>query len=380
MRRPDLSHRHCCRHQAPSKNPLTAMMSGRHTLRGSLAGTRGPRHSVGSGKAPHEHRALARSVRSIVNPISVHRAPAESTLDWLEEVALEVHETLAREGAVLLRGLRMRHPDELVAVRAALRVAAYDAGEIFAARSDLGSGVTTPLRWPSERRLCHTHEGSFIRCPAAFVLTACIVPPVGGGHALLADTRKVASLMPTDILQRAQRHGWTLIRNFHKGFGISWQAAFLVDNDAQLRERLNRESVAFRWNGSSLHTTRTLPAIVDHPLTREPCWFNDLSFLNSASLDARDRMYLTSAFGAELPVETTFGDGRLVTTDEVEAIQRAYEAATRQFIWEEGDLLVTDNILTAQGRTPLEGKPTFMICLGQRSPEICGDAHCCVEA
>lgn len=285
-------------------------------------------------------------------------------------MAETVREQLPVHGAVLLRGLTFTGQASLVAARHALGIDEFIPIEDFGLRRDLGNGVFTPIHWPANRLLCPFQEGSFSAESPATVLAMCVTPPDSGGEAHLADTRLISSHLPADLVDRVRTHGWTMTRVFHDGFGIPWTDAFSVSSPAELEDLLALEGVEHRWlPEGSLRTVRRRPAVVAHPVTGEECWFNQLAFLNSASMEPRELALLTEAFGEDIPMDTAFGDGTPLSTADLKIIQQAYDQAARVIDWRAGDLLVVDNIMTAQGRAPFTGAPEFLIAFGGETPE-----------
>jgi hypothetical protein len=292
-------------------------------------------------------------------------APTGSPYSWLRNVAATVHDRLSIHGAVLLRGLSLTEPADLVEARRALDIVPFSLIEDFAPRRDFGSGVVSPIQWPDNRILCPFQEGSFSTESPSTVLTTCMTPPETGGEAHLADTRLISACLPADLAERVRAHGWTLTRVFHDGFGIPWTDAFSVTSRTELADLLAREGIEHQWlPHGPLRTVRRRPAVVEHPVTGEECWFNQLAFLNSASMERRELAVLTDAFGEDIPIDTALGDGTCLSALELSTIQQAYEQVTYVLEWRRGDLLVVDNIMTAQGRAPFTGVPEFLIAFG----------------
>lgn len=297
-------------------------------------------------------------------------APAGSSIAWLRDVAATVRDQLPVHGAVLIRGLPFEAPVDLVEARRALGIRAFTPIEDFVPRRDLGHGVVAPIQWPDDRLLCPFQEGSFSAESPRTVLTACVTPPDSGGQAHLADTRLISAHLPDDLVDRVRAHGWSMTRVFHDGFGIPWSDAFSTSDPAQLEDLLARDGIEYRWlPEGSLRTVRRRPAVVAHPVTGEECWFNQLAFLNSASMEPRELAILTEAFGEDIPMDTAFGDGTPVSTVDLNVMQQAYDEVTSVVDWRAGDLLVVDNVMTAQGRAPFTGAPEFLIAFGGETPE-----------
>ena len=304
-------------------------------------------------------------MRSVPAALPLFDAPPDAPFSWLEDMAVAIRERMLAHGVVLLRGLPLHGPADLVLARRALGISSFTLPETFAERSDLGHGVVSPIRWPDDRLLCPFQEGSFSTVFPSVVLTACVKPPESGGQAHVCDTRLLVAHLPAYLYDRVRVGGWSMTRVFHDGFGISWTTAFSAADQAELAEVLAAQGIKYRFlSDGVLYTIRRRPGVISHPVTGEECWFNQMDFLNVASMEPRDRAILTKAFGRDLPVNSAFGDGTPLPESDVQAIHQAYDAVTRSISWQQGDLLLTDNILTAQGRAPFTGAPEFLVALG----------------
>lgn len=293
-------------------------------------------------------------------------APADSPYSWLQDAAATIRDRMLVHGAVLIHGLPVDGPDGLAEARNALGIGSFTPTEAFNQRKGFGDGILAPISWPQDRSICPFQESSFSSVYPSVVLTACLTPPAGHGQAHLSDTRRIAEQLPADIADRVRTGGWTMTRSYHEGFGISWQEAFSVTDRAALDELLKSAGIEYEWlPGGSLYTVRHRPGVINHPTTGEECWFNQISFLNAASLDPTEREIMTAAFGKYTPMNTFFGDGSPLSEEDVMTIYHAYDSVKIGVPWRRGDLLITDNVLMAQGRSAFEGSPEFLIALGR---------------
>jgi len=292
-------------------------------------------------------------------------APAEHPLRWLEDEAPVVLDHVRRRGAVVVHGLRLSCPEDLAAVRDTMGLLPHRTSEQLATREERGNGVVTPIRWPEDRELCPFQEGSASLAAPSLVLTACVrVPPTTACQHHLSDVRRLPEVLPEALVGRVRTHGWALTRTFHEGFGMSWQEAFSVSSREQLQAVLLRDEIEAAWlPDGALRTTRRRPGFVDHPETGEACWSNDLAFFHTGSLDPTEREIMTRAFGEDLPMQTTIGDGSPLSDGELAALQAGYTAVRREVTWQQGDLVIADNRLTAQGRPALRGSPQLLLAL-----------------
>lgn len=309
---------------------------------------------------------MSQKVRTVPEPgVPSFGAPSGAPIPWLRETAAVLREQMLLRGAVLVRGLPVHGPAGLAGVREALGITPHIPSEAFNGRRDHGNGILAPISWPADRPICPFQESSFSRTFPSVVLTACITPPDGGGRAHLGDARRTVERLPPQVADRVRRDGWTMTRTFHDGFGISWRDAFSVPDRAALDGVLDAAGIESRWlPGGSLHTVRRLPGVVAHPATGEECWFNQLSFLNAGSLDPVEREVMVKSFGEYLPMNTYHGDGSPPSQEDLSAIYDAYDSVKTGFQWRRGDLLITDNIIMAQGRSAYEGSPEFVVALG----------------
>ncbi|WP_053691657.1 TauD/TfdA family dioxygenase [Streptomyces sp. WM6372] len=299
-------------------------------------------------------------------PLPSFCAPTGSPFSWLHDTAETIRDRMLVNGAVLVRGLPLDGPNSLVEARTALGITIHTPVEAFNQRNDFGNGIVSPIGWPDERNICPFQEGSFSRAFPSVVLTACITAPDGDGQAHLSDTRRIAAHLPATLADRIRTDGWTMTRVFHDGFGISWREAFGVADRAELDRLLATAGIESHWlpNGT-LRTVRHRPGVIEHPATGDECWFNQISFLNAGSLEPAERAIMTKAFGQDIPMDTFFGDGSPLSEEDLAAIQHAYDSVKIGVPWRSGDLLITDNILTAQGRSSFAGSPEFLLALGE---------------
>jgi hypothetical protein len=69
-------------------------------------------------------------------------------------------------------------------------------------------------------------------------------------------------------------------------------------------------------------------------------------------------------YGADgLPFNTRFGNGDAIGADVVQAINEVYEANTAREHWQDGDLMLADNIRTAHARECFEGPRDVLVAM-----------------
>lgn len=273
---------------------------------------------------------------------------------------------VAQHGALLVRGLGLHDAKEIAAVFRQLGPLLTET-EAFAPRRRYAPGVYSASKWPPNQPMCMHHELSYALAPPSLMLFACLVAPAAGkgGATALADSTKVLTALPPELVERVERLGWLLIRNYHDDIGASVADAFGTDDRGAVERYCRAHAIDFEWQqGGGLRTRQRRSGVVRHPLTGQPCWFNQIAFLNEWTLAPEVREYLVDVYGADgLPFNTRFGNGDPIGADVVETINEAYEAYTVRESWQAGDLLLVDNIRTAHAREPFEGSREVLVAM-----------------
>ena len=296
---------------------------------------------------------------------------------WAAEHRDALRALVAEHGSLLVRGLGLRDAAETEAVFRRLGSLMTEV-EAFAPRRRYAPGVYSSSKWPPNQPMCMHHELSYALEPPSLMLFACLVAPGDGGATPVADAPTVLDALPADLVERFERLGWLLIRNYNEDIGASFADAFGTDDRRAIESYCRAKGIEFEWRpGGGLRTRQRRGAVVRHPLTGRRCWFNQVAFLSEWTLDPEVREYLVDVYGEDgLPFNTRFGNGDPIGADVVQTINEVYDAHTVRERWEAGDLLLVDNIRTAHGPEPFEGPREVVVAmadavhLADRSPAI----------
>ena len=280
----------------------------------------------------------------------------EDALRWVAARHEALRQAVTDHGSLLVRGLRLNDAAHAGAVFRQLGAPMTET-EAFAPRLRYAEGLYSASKWPPGQQMCAHHELSYALEFPSLMLFACLTAPASGGATPVADSPSVMRALPATLVDRFERAGWLLVRNYNNDIGASLAESFGTDDRFAIERYCRANAIDFEWlPGGGLRTTQYREAVFTHPRTGQKCWFNQVAFLNAWTMNAEVREYLIEVFGeGALPFDTRFGDGSKVGPEIVQTINQVYEAHTVREAWQAGDLLLVDNIRTAHGREPFSG-------------------------
>ncbi len=274
-----------------------------------------------------------------------------------------LRDLVSEHGALLVRGLGLSDTAAVETVFRRLGTLTSET-EAFAPRRRYAAGVYSSSKWPPNQPMCMHHELSYTLEPPSLMLFACLAAPTDGGATPVADSATVLDALEADLVERFEREGWLLVRNYNDEIGASFAEAFGTDDRGAVERYCRANAITFEWQPGEggLRTWQRRGAVLRHPRTGRRCWFNQIAFLNEWTMAAEVREYLVDIYGADgLPFNTRFGNGDPIGADVVQAINDAYQSHTRRERWQAGDLLLVDNVRTAHGREPFEGSREVLV-------------------
>src|SRR6266436_3454897 len=283
---------------------------------------------------------------------------------WAAEHRDALRAAVVEHGSLLVRGLRLRDVAETEAVFRRL-ASLMTEREAFAARQSYSHGVYSSSNWPPNHQMCMHHELSYVLEFPSVMLFACLIAPTSGGATPVADSATVLHALPSELIERFEREGWLLIRNYNNEIGASIAEAFGADDRRAVESYCRANAIKFEWQpDGALRTWQRRSAVVHHPRTGQRCWFNQIAFLNEWTMDPDLHEYLVDIYGEDgLPFNTRFGNGDPIGPDVIQVIDEVYEKNTACEPWQSGDLILVDNVRTAHGRESFEGPREVLVAM-----------------
>src|SRR6266516_6000974 len=165
---------------------------------------------------------------------------------WAAEHRDALRAAVLQHGSLVVRGLGLRDVAGTEAVFRRLGSLLTER-EAFAARRTYSDGVYSASKWPPNQHMCMHHELSYTLEFPSLMLFACLTAPTDGGETPVADSPAVLHALPSELVERFERAGWLLIRNYNDDIGASVAEAFGADDRRTVESYCRANAIQFEW-------------------------------------------------------------------------------------------------------------------------------------
>ena len=285
---------------------------------------------------------------------------AASNRDFIETVLLN-------HGGILFRDFNVKPITAFEQFIKATSAELLEYRERSSPRHMVSDRIYTSTDYPANQSIFLHNENSYQQIWPLKIFFSCMTAAQEGGETPIADTRKVFARISPSTKERFMQKGWMYVRNFGDGYGLPWQTVFQTSEKAAVEEYCSRAGIEVYWKDSNRLRTRAVrPAVARHPRTGEMIWFNHAAFFHASTLESSVYEALVSEFNEEdLPTNTYYGDGSRIEDSVLDELREAYRQETVSFPWQQGDILMLDNMLTAHGRAPFIGPRKIVVGMAE---------------
>ena len=304
-------------------------------------------------------------------PLVIKPAVADVDLpEWSKNNREFIEEKLLKHGGILFRGFT----DPVVSVfeQFALSICS----ELFGEYGDLPrEGVSAKVYgstpYPADKTILFHSESSHLHRWPMKIWFFCVQPAQQGGETPIVDCRKIYQMLDPKLREKFAEKQIMYVRNYTEGLDVSWQDFFKTEEKSVVEKYCRQAGIQFEWKAeNNLITRKIRPAIAKHPKTKEMVFFNQLFLHHISCVDSETRASLLSVFGEQnLPRNVYYGDGTPIEDSVIEEIQAIYDEAAVSLPWQEGDIIMLDNMLTAHSRNPFTGPRKIVVAMGEMIAE-----------
>ncbi|MCI0665069.1 MAG: condensation domain-containing protein [Acidobacteria bacterium] len=300
-------------------------------------------------------------------PLVVQPAVKDVELaDWVKNQRDWVETELLEHGAILFRGFGIKSPSEFEQVAAAICLHLFsEYGDL--PRDEVSGKVYSSTPYPADKAILFHNESSHLHQWPMKIWFHCVKAAQEGGETPIVDCRRVYQSLDLHIREQFLQKKIMYVRNFTDGMDVSWQTFFRTDQRCEVENYCRAHEIDFEWKkGNRLQTRQICRAVVRHPKTKDAVFFNQVQLHHPSCLDESLRQSMFSLFGEDdLPRNVYYGDGTIIEESVMREIGQIYRASAINFPWQEGDILMLDNMLTAHGRNPYGGHRKIIVTMGE---------------
>jgi alpha-ketoglutarate-dependent taurine dioxygenase len=288
-------------------------------------------------------------------------------LEWAAHSRQFVLMQLLAHGAILFRGFKITAVTDfekfIIATSGPLIKYTYHSTP----RTQVSGNIYTSTEYPANQTIPLHNEMSYASNWPMRIAFCCLKTAAEGGETPIADSAKVFKRIRPEIRELFMKKNVMYVRNYGDGIDIPWQKVFGTADKSDVEAYCHEVGMKFEWkSGNRLRTRQQCQAVATHPRTGELVWFNQAHLFHTSSLHQEVYNSLYEAFDEEdLPRNALLGDGSPIEAGVLNHIREAYAQEAIVFKWEEGDILMVDNMLVAHGRKPYAGARRVVVGMAQ---------------
>lgn len=299
----------------------------------------------------------------VVSPI----VDGVNLLAWSAENRHLIEKNLLQYGGILFRNFAVNSVEEFQYF-----LKANSTGELLdytyrsTPRTQVSEKIYTSTEYPADQFIPLHNENSYSNLWPMKICFLCVKSAEKGGETPIADSRKIFESINPAIKKRFIEKQVMYVRNYGN-LDLPWQDVFQTKNKLDVENYCHQAGIEFEWRDSnSLRTRQVCQAVAKHPQTGAMVWFNQAHLFHISSLLPEVRESLLSLLQEdEFPRNAYYGDGSHIETSVLDEIREIYEQESIRFMWQQGDILMLDNMLTAHGRMPFSGRRKIVVGMAE---------------
>jgi alpha-ketoglutarate-dependent taurine dioxygenase len=303
-------------------------------------------------------------------PLPLLVQPAVDGVDlrsWLQTNWQALAPRLSQHGGMLFRNFAVKSVAEFEELIRAVSGELLEYSYRSTPRSQVSGRIYTSTEYPADQAIPMHNEMAYTRSWPMKIWFYALKTAEQGGETPIADSRRVFERLDPAIRERFAQKGVLYVRNYGKGIDLPWQEVFQTEDKAEVEAYCRSAGIEYTWiENDRLRTRQVCQGVARHPTSGEMVWFNQAHLFHVTSLQEEVREALLASFQEEeLPRNTYYGDGAPIEAAVLDEIRRVYDEEMVVFPWQEGDILLLDNMLAAHGRMPFVGSRKTVVGMAE---------------
>ena len=302
-------------------------------------------------------------------------ATIDGFVNWVKANRPSLDRLLIQHGGMVFRGFPVKTADDFNAW-----VALYDQFESGYAggatlRSKIKGNVFESTRYSADLKIPQHQEMAYVRDYPGRIAFHCHTRAKDGGETPINDMRRLTAELPESLRMKLAERGTLVTRNFaappadgsvefsEHPDERSWKTAFYTDNADEVIQICADKGMEPIWNDNKSLTVRNrLDAFTKHPSTGEVIYRSSIHMWSGRAYMAEDssptraeRIHKMYA-GQKYRSDVSLGDGSQLSADECKLINQLHDDGEIAWDWQEGDVMLLDNLIMAHGRNSFVGE------------------------
>ncbi len=318
-------------------------------------------------------------------PLVIQPKDSNQTLDDLLKILKEKNsffkEKMLKHGGLLFRDFPINSPEDFSRV-----IRALDTGEFVdyigggSPRHKVKGKVYTSTEAPPAIKIHLHNEMSFADNYPSHIFFYCDTPPDEGGETFIGDAREILKSIRQQTRDTFVNNGLKYVSRYYYKSKVmdfinklqrghkTWIDVFETDKKTEVEEKCKQNNIGCKWNQNDwLEISRLRPALLEHPITKELVWFNQVHlfdynprfigwwrYLAMRAFYCREHMKVDEIF---------YTNGQRIPRSDIYHIHDILDKHAIYFPWQKGDVMALDNILAMHGRAPFKGKRKILTAM-----------------
>lgn len=300
----------------------------------------------------------------------------------------KLQDLMLHHGGLLFRGFPLQHAKHFAESVESLGLGQfinYIGGD--SPRDKVENKVYTSTEAPPKLHIPLHQELSFMKKFPSHIYFFCEIASPVGGATIIGDARKILKAIDPDVKERFIKNDLLYTSHYYHQSKImhwvnrlqrshkSWTEVFETSDKIEVEKKCLSNEFEFKWlHHDWLQIQQTRPAMMQHPQTKETVWFNQAHLYDFNPKLLGWRKYLAAKlfyFRQSTRLhEIKFANGKRVPRADLYHILDVLDKNTENFPWQQGDIMVLDNILTMHGRAPFSGKRRVLTAMTIAGPSV----------
>lgn len=287
---------------------------------------------------------------------------------------------LAQHGTLLFRGLPIHSATDFSKFAHAFGYSPHEIIGIVVDRPLLAPNVAPANEAPKEVCIYNHNESPQVPHAPEYIFFYCHSAPEIGGETPISSSLELfarAQAEIPDFIEKLAAKGikstvtYKVDKQYEGGSTLKQAFGKTIEegDDAETRKRKVEEQIQrygrgehtiWEWqdDGKTLLVTHHLPAVRTHPATNLPTLFTGLAaiyknFVENSNANSGKRNITQQLFGDGTPIPTEYLKKLAEITEDIRVLHK----------WQQGDVLVYDNVVSQHGRQPWGGKQEDRVVL-----------------